>query len=388
MRPSRLALPAILAGTALGIAAPAHAAPALLSVTSSTMIGPHECRGGDPSPQCDASGFDRSGDLAFSGNGSAQPAVAYDSIAGFPDIHKPAVANDGFYGNGSSWIGASAGSWVKIDLGRRMYIDRVQIGRDRTGGLDDRDPGRFTIATATGDNAYANGDDSNDDAEYTQQFDSQPFDPDVTFLTSETLEAQFDPVVARYVKVQVANYGAALDEIEVRGQPDTIAPELTPVANVTVDATSPNGAIATYTAPAATDEVDGTVSVACNPASGAPFAIGSTTVTCSATDAAGNTGTTTFTVLVRAAADQVSDLAAQIKTVNIKQGLANSIDAKLQDALAALTEAKQGDKTSTCGKLGSVDKQIQSQAVVKEITQTQADALSARVRQIRAVIGC
>jgi len=49
----------------------------------------------------------------------------------------------------------------------------------------------------------------------------------------------------------------------------------------------------------ATDVVDGTVPVTCTPASGATFALGPTTVTCTATDAAGNTATGTFAVLVR-----------------------------------------------------------------------------------------
>jgi hypothetical protein len=167
---------------------------------------------------------------------------------------------------------------------------------------------------------------------------------------------------------------------------DTTGPALSLPSPIT-DATSPSGATVNYTA-TASDLVDGSVSVHCSRASGTVFAIGTTTVTCSAQDAAGNSTSGTFTVLVRAAADQVADLAAQIKAINLKQGIANAIDTKLQDALAALTEAKQGDKSSTCGKLGAVDNQIQSQAVVKQITQAQADLLSAKVRQIRAVIGC
>ena len=38
--------------------------------------------------------------------------------------------------------------------------------------------------------------------------------------------------------------------------------------------------------------------VTCDPASGSTFALGTTTVTCSANDAAGNTGDNTFTVTV------------------------------------------------------------------------------------------
>ncbi|MDP9469306.1 MAG: HYR domain-containing protein [Chloroflexota bacterium] len=79
---------------------------------------------------------------------------------------------------------------------------------------------------------------------------------------------------------------------------DTTAPVVAQPANITVDPTSVNGAVVTYTAPSATDAVSGTITASCLPASGSTFAIGTTTVTCSATDGAGNTGTTSFTVTV------------------------------------------------------------------------------------------
>src|SRR6202035_3556593 len=43
----------------------------------------------------------------------------------------------------------------------------------------------------------------------------------------------------------------------------------------------------------------GTVAVSCLPASGGLFPLGPTTVTCTSHDAAGNTASSTFTVLVR-----------------------------------------------------------------------------------------
>lgn len=64
------------------------------------------------------------------------------------------------------------------------------------------------------------------------------------------------------------------------------------------EATGPDGAAVTFTDPTATDLVDGTTEVTCEPASGSTFGLGTTTVTCSSTDAAGNTGTNSFTVTV------------------------------------------------------------------------------------------
>ena len=79
---------------------------------------------------------------------------------------------------------------------------------------------------------------------------------------------------------------------------DTTAPVVTPPANVTAEATSASGAAVTYGAASASDLVDGSVPASCTPASGSTFALGNTTVTCTATDAHSNTGSATFTVSV------------------------------------------------------------------------------------------
>jgi hypothetical protein len=77
---------------------------------------------------------------------------------------------------------------------------------------------------------------------------------------------------------------------------DTTPPVLTLPAPV-VAATSLSGASVTYVA-SAVDLVDGARPVTCTPSSGSTFAIGMTTVTCSASDTRGNTATRTFVVTV------------------------------------------------------------------------------------------
>ena len=67
--------------------------------------------------------------------------------------------------------------------------------------------------------------------------------------------------------------------------------------DVTVEATGPDGAPATYTTPTATD-VGGTAPVDCSPPSGSTFPLGDTTVTCTARDTAGTTASAQFTVHV------------------------------------------------------------------------------------------
>lgn len=79
---------------------------------------------------------------------------------------------------------------------------------------------------------------------------------------------------------------------------DTTAPALDLPDDITTPATEGDNADVTYTA-TATDIVDGTVTVNCTPPSGSTFSVGpATTVNCSATDAAGNTATGSFTVTV------------------------------------------------------------------------------------------
>ena len=97
---------------------------------------------------------------------------------------------------------------------------------------------------------------------------------------------------------QAGNRGDNTFTVKVQ---DTLGPNVTVSANKTVVATSANGAAVSYTAPTARDIVDGAVAASCDKASGSVFALGTTTVTCAATDAAGNTGTEKFTVTVTAA---------------------------------------------------------------------------------------
>lgn len=79
---------------------------------------------------------------------------------------------------------------------------------------------------------------------------------------------------------------------------DTTPPAITVPAPGATEATGPNGAAVTFSAATASDIVDGDVAPSCNAASGDTFPLGSTTVTCTATDAKGNTSTETFTVTV------------------------------------------------------------------------------------------
>jgi hypothetical protein len=88
--------------------------------------------------------------------------------------------------------------------------------------------------------------------------------------------------------------------VTVTPLPDTDLALANLPTDITVPATSSTGAVVTYTAPTAVDEGGETSTVTCTPASGSTFAVGTTTVKCSATDAddTPSTVSATFTVTV------------------------------------------------------------------------------------------
>jgi len=77
---------------------------------------------------------------------------------------------------------------------------------------------------------------------------------------------------------------------------DSTAPVLTVPSNMTV-VTTGTSAVVTFSA-SATDDRDGSLTPTCTHASGSTFSLCNTSVSCSATDSAGNVGTASFTVSV------------------------------------------------------------------------------------------
>ena len=115
-----------------------------------------------------------------------------------------------------------------------------------------------------------------------------PLGPGDTFPLGTTL------VTATATDVS-GNSRSSVFTVRVR---DTIAPAITCPADQVLECTSSSGAAATYT-PTATDAVDGSPTITCTPASGSTLAVGIHTVSCTATDASGNSATCTFLVTVQ-----------------------------------------------------------------------------------------
>jgi hypothetical protein len=168
---------------------------------------------------------------------------------------------------------------------------------------------------------------------------------------------------------------------------DTTPPVIGPVSNITVNATSPAGATVSYAAPTATDLVDVSDPVSCTPASGSAFPNGATTVTCTATDAHGNTATKTFTVTVLSATDQLNALKAAVSAAPELQGRQNRA---VRTLLLSDLKAAAGRKTSAaCAGLSKFISDVQANtAPGGPITTADSAAWVAAANAIKPARGC
>src|SRR5882724_3811102 len=116
---------------------------------------------------------------------------------------------------------------------------------------------------------------------------------------------------------------------------DTTPPVVTCPGNIVTDATSRAGVVVNFPTPAATDNCS-VASVTSSPANGSTFAIGDTTVSYTATDAAGNQDTCIFTVHVNGAVEQINNLITLARSQGLQLRTVNSLIVKLQHGPNAL----------------------------------------------------
>jgi len=158
---------------------------------------------------------------------------------------------------------------------------------------------------------------------------------------------------------------------------------ITPPPDITTDATGPAGATVSYPLPAVADPDDASPPApSCAPASGTVFAIGTTTVTCTAADADDANGpvSASFTITVTGAAAELADLAADVHGVGPGDSLADKV-AQARADLAA------GDITGACETLAGFIGEVTGQSG-KTIPASKAAALIAAALQVRAVLDC
>jgi hypothetical protein len=119
------------------------------------------------------------------------------------------------------------------------------------------------------------------------------------------------------------------------------------------NATSPSGATVTFNT-SVTDNV-GVTALSCEPASGSLFPVGHTTVTCTASDAAGNTAHESFTVSVIGAHEQLFNLLQYVIGLNLPNGTSQPLVNQLRAAYSQ-------DAYGACNKMGDFVSMVQKKS--------------------------
>lgn len=167
---------------------------------------------------------------------------------------------------------------------------------------------------------------------------------------------------------------------------DSTPPSITCPANVTVEATCPSGAIATYTAPVGIDNCPGvTTTRTAGQASGSVFPIGTSTVTYTATDSSGNSTSCSFTVTVLTPQAVIQNLIASVNASSLSGTQKNGLLAKLN---AALTAINNGQTNVACNKLSEFINSVATLVSHGDITAAQGQSWINSANHVRNAIGC
>ena len=163
---------------------------------------------------------------------------------------------------------------------------------------------------------------------------------------------------------------------------DRTPPTLSLPAAFALDATGPSGAVANYQA-SATDAPRPEVVLWRAPLPPAPeFPIGTTNVSCTATDVVGNPAQGQFDITVRGASDQVAALRTYVQA----QTMAAALKRRLLSTLNAAANAAASGRSSACQQLASVASIVQGAG--NRLSPAQAERILTDVARIRAVLGC
>jgi hypothetical protein len=155
--------------------------------------------------------------------------------------------------------------------------------------------------------------------------------------------------------------------------------------NITIEATCPTGAIATYATPTATDNCGVTVTRTTGPASGSVFPIGTTTVVHTADDGHGNTATCTFTVTVLTPQAIIQNLINSVNASSLTGTQKNGLLAKLNAALSAINS---GQQNVACNKLSEFVNNVGNLISQGSLTAAQGNAWISSANHVRNTIGC
>ena len=162
-------------------------------------------------------------------------------------------------------------------------------------------------------------------------------------------------------------------------------PALTVPDRIVLPATGPDGAVVTYVA-SATSVFDPSPDVSCAPPAGSVFAIGTTTVSCRATDSGGGTATADFDVEVSGAGPQLAELSSEVDdATGLPGGTKVALLVHLKGALEYLDR---DDLRHACLRLGAFERLVQNLERAGIITPTPADQWIGDARRIESVLAC
>jgi len=179
------------------------------------------------------------------------------------------------------------------------------------------------------------------------------------------------------------NTGTGSFDVTVR---DSQAPSWDVPADITEHATGIAGTPVIYTASAA--DTVGVVASSCAPMSGATFPLGTTNVSCAASDAAGNTGNASFMVTIVVDDTSFGPLIEGIEAAGLSNGIERSLTGPLNQAEKLISDSNPQNDGSVCRKLDSFLKHVQRRLDDGSIDSTFAAQLSNFAVAIESALGC
>jgi len=147
--------------------------------------------------------------IALTGTASAS------SVIGGYSIHEIHHLNDGLHGNSNSWIGVDSSPWAMITLPTVKKVYKVVFGRDNSGGYSDRSPGAsLRVLYSTDGSTFTEVPNkvikecNSDLTDCSQAFDG-------SLSAGQNVRVTFDPVDAKYIKIDQLSSQVCIDELEI-----------------------------------------------------------------------------------------------------------------------------------------------------------------------------
>jgi hypothetical protein len=242
----------------------------------------------------------RVSDATVEATGSDGADASYDVKAFDPPTGTPLAATcdtpPGAAGTGSFTVSGHFPLGVTTVTCETTTLDGTPVSKSGTITIQDTTPPTVTVPA---DVTATTSDPGGTAVSYPAATATDIVDGDLTPTCSPVSGSNFSPgatTVTCSVTDSHGNTGSASFTVTVNVV-DTTPPVLSLPSDITTTSESSGGKVVTYSA-SATDNVDGSITPSCAPASGSTFPIGTTTVSCTATDSHGNSSTGTFNVEV------------------------------------------------------------------------------------------